>query len=104
MDCGGDAVSDSFRRIDLDEFFHEARELRYVLIKRERFPSYTRGGDLDILCTAVKEFADRVLGAANRYVEQGYEIEVTTKPTAPHIYVDFYRNDELEIRFDLVEG
>ncbi len=89
-------------KLDLDNFFFEARNHNYVIIKIDHFPNYYKGSDIDVFCENITEFAKSILGIGNVYVEQqNFEIVVKNNKDKTHIYIDFYINNELDFRFDL---
>ena len=93
----------SSHKLDLDDFFYSIRQQIYVVIKLDDFPNYYQGSDIDIFCYDVDALAKQLLTTGNKYVAQGFEIEVTNK-SAWQIHIDFHHDDHLELRFDLYQA
>jgi hypothetical protein len=91
-------------RLDLDRFFFAVRNNIYVIVKlSEEFPNYYRGSDIDVFCYNKDELAKLILSVGNRYLDQGFEINVTAKSKS-QTFVDFYFDGVLEFRFDLYQS
>ena len=88
--------------LDLDQFFFMVQDQAYVIVKLVDFPNYYSGGDIDIFCYDIDLFAKQLLGVGNRYIDQGFEIEVLRRDEG-QTYIDFYLDGELEFRFDLYQ-
>lgn len=88
----------------LDEFFFEARDLRYAVFKPFDPSSYVPGSDVDVICDDLVELAHAVLRVGNRYIDGGYEIEVKERAAGRQVYIDFWRDSRLDFRFDIYEG
>lgn len=87
-------------KLNLDRFFSAVREQIYVIVKLDHFPNYYKGSDIDVFCYDKNEFAKVILSVGNRYLDQGFEIKVTSKGES-QTYIDFYLDGQLEFRFDL---
>lgn len=89
-------------RIDLDEFFFSVTREIYCVIKiNEKFPDYSPGDDIDVFCYDSVSFSKKILACGNRYVDEGFEIRVTSAPGYQQTHIDFYYMNKLEFRFDL---
>lgn len=87
--------------LNLDEFFHALREKPYAIIKPFDLDSYDPRSDVDLFSGQVEDFCRTILLVGNRYVSDGYEIEVTELAGGRQVHVDFCRGDTLEFRFDI---
>ena len=91
-------------RLDLDCFLSAVQQQVYVIVKLwASFPSYYKGSDIDIFCYDKDEFAKLILGVGNGYVNQGFEIKVTSK-NKMMTRLDFYYEGELDFRFELYQS
>ena len=93
-------------KLNIKEFFENLNNLNYILVKKpDHFPNYYVGSDLDIICNDKKTLIQRILIAGNKYVENhNYEIKVSSNEKTKHTKVDFYFENEIEIRFDIHEN
>lgn len=96
----------SNKKINIKDFFKKIENLNYVLVKKpENFPDYYQGSDLDIFCDNKKTLIQQILIEGNKYVENyDYEIKVSSNEETKHTKVDFFLNNEIDIRFDIHEG
>ena len=90
-------------RLNLDRFFFALRDQPYAIAKLGDFPNYYSGSDIDVFCYDVHKIARLILSVGNWYVDQGFEITVSTKGES-QTYVDFWYDGELEFRFDLCQS
>lgn len=91
-------------RLDLDRFLFAVQQQVYVIVKLwASFPSYYKGGDIDIFCYDKDEFAKIILSVGNEYLNQGLEIKVTSKNRTT-TRLDFYYDGELDFRFELYQS
>lgn len=89
-------------KLNLREFFFAVRKNEYVIIKMsKKFPNYYKRSDIDVLCNDVKEFIESILEVGNKYLSQGFIIEVINNEDNVHTFVDFYIDGDLDFRFDL---
>ncbi len=89
-------------KLNLIELFFAVRKNEYVIIKMSKeFPNYNKGSDIDVLCNDVKEFIESILEVGNKYLSQGFMIEVINNEENVHTFVDFYIDGDLDFRFDL---
>jgi hypothetical protein len=92
-------------KIDLVQIFDSLKEEIYVISKlNDKFPAYEPGHDIDILCANIESFSKKVLESLNKYVEEGTSVKVNEKEFG-HVQVDvFFKENELEIKFDLYQN
>lgn len=89
-------------KLNLDSFFWAARDQDYVVIKAPDFsPDYHEGGDIDIICKDKNEFSRKIIEVGNQYVDEGFEMRVSIKEEMERAYIDFYKDNKLEFRFDI---
>lgn len=89
--------------LDLDSFFYNVRKIPYVIVKyNDNFPNYYIGQDIDIFCYNKSQFAQKIFGVGNQYLNKGFEIKVTDI-TTEHSQIDFFLKDELHFRFDVYQ-
>jgi len=74
--------------------------VRYVVL-RER-EEYTEGSDIDIYCDNRWEMANQIVYLSRRYLEAGNIVRLTQDGT--HSHVDFFKEDKLVRRFDLIDS
>lgn len=88
--------------INLDEFFFNISDRIYCIVKLdENFPVYKTGDDIDIFCYDIISLSKKILAVGNKYVNNRYEMKITSDLNYQHIYIDFFLESKLEFRFDL---
>jgi len=94
------------KKLNIKDFFKKFENINYILVKKpEHFPNYYKGSDLDIFCDNKKSLIQQILTEGNKYIENfNYEIRVSSNEETKHTKVDFYLNNEIDIRFDIHEG
>ena len=102
----GEAAGDFEKRysnlIDLGLFFRGVDD--YVILKlSDDFPNYSDYSDIDILCRNRDQFLTHILKVGQKYEEQGFRIETSSKNG--HLHIDFYppNAEKLNFRFDLLD-
>ena len=74
--------------------------VRYVVL-RER-EEYTEGNDIDVYCDNRWEMANQVIYLSRRFIETDHVARLTQDGS--HSHVDFYKDDILIRRFDIIDS
>ena len=76
---------------------------QYVILRMsENFPNYYKNSDIDILCEDAQETLKYILKKANVYKE--FDINSYRISDNNHYQIDFLKNGELDIKFDLIDS
>ena len=88
--------------IELRTIFKVLGDEEYAIVKLpERFPRYYIGSDIDVFVFNVTKVSKLIIKALEGYIEEGYEIKVTSLENNMHKHIDLISNEQIDIRFDL---
>ena len=88
--------------MDLNRFFFAIKDYNYSIVKLDKFPDYKKGDDLDIYTDDLVGLTRLILKIGNQYFnEENCRIKVSERKNKHHLHIDFYFNNELDLRFDL---
>jgi len=91
-----------YKKLNLKKLFLNLKDELYVIVKYTGIDEYKPGSDIDIFVLDSKNFVAKILDFGFQYLDLGYEIEVIDNQNK-HSYVDFKRENKIELRFDLYE-
>ncbi len=93
-------------KLDLIKFFSELESEIYVVFKlSDKFPDYSIGSDIDILCHNANDIAKKILNVGNKYLEGNYKVVVNANDSRTSVQIDYYEkdSDQINFRFDLLQ-
>ena len=90
------------KKINFEELFLKLQNKNYTIIKLDpKFPEYTEGQDLDILCYDINDISNEIISFLTSYVDDNFKIDVLKYKNKHH--VDLKKNQKIFFRFDIID-
>lgn len=88
--------------LDLIKFFDSINDQDYCVIKMSpSLPEFSPGQDIDIFCFDPQQISQKILEWGNEYLKNGLAVRTKLDKDHNHIQIDFMKQNEIYLRFDL---